>query len=235
MPRASREGANSFLPYPTPLTSRPSVITGRVLHLLPVFNPQETLRSAVMNHDLLRKTADAASRYLAGLDARPVAPKPEDVARVAELGGPLPDAPTDPADVIDLLDRYGSPATVASAGPRYFGFVIGGSLPAALAANWLAGTWDQNAGLAATSPFGSFIEDVCSRWLAEILPVDKNSTAGFVTGVTTANFSAITAARHSILIKHRWDAEANGLFNAPEIKVVVGEEVHGSLLKALSL
>ena len=188
-----------------------------------------------MNHDLLRKTADAASRYLAGLDARPVAPKPEDVARVAELGGPLPDAPTDPADVIDLLDRYGSPATVASAGPRYFGFVIGGSLPATLAANWLAGAWDQNAGPYLASPVGAMLERIAGRWLLDVLGLPESCEVGFVSGATMANFTGLAAARHKLLERQGWDVEAKGLYGAPPITVVVGDEVHVSLLKALSL
>ena len=96
--------------------------------------------------DLLNRTAEIAARYLETLDERGVAPSPEALARLAELNEPLPDDPQDPAAVLEMLDRIGSPATMGMAGPRYFGFVIGGSLPAALAANWLAGAWDQNAG-----------------------------------------------------------------------------------------
>jgi glutamate/tyrosine decarboxylase-like PLP-dependent enzyme len=185
--------------------------------------------------NLLQKTMEYSAEYLSSLKERRVAPSQKEMELMQKLDHSLQEEKLNPEDVIELLNEVGSKTAVANAGGRYFGFVIGGSLPAALAANWLAGTWDQNAGLAAASPFGSYIEDVCSKWLTDILPVNKNSTAGFVTGVTTANFSAITAARHSILNKHSWDVEAKGLFSAPEIKVVVGEEVHGSLLKALSL
>ena len=103
-------------------------------------------------HDLLHMTAERAAQYLDGLDKRSVAPSAEALAGLAELGGPLPDMPSDPADVLALLNRRGSPATVASTGGRYFGFVIGGALPASLAANWLAAAWDQNAGMSVGSP-----------------------------------------------------------------------------------
>lgn len=188
-----------------------------------------------MDHDLLRQTADYASRYLATLDERPVAPKPEDVARLAALGGPLPESPTDPGDVLALLDRYGSPATVASAGGRYFGFVIGGSLPAALAANWLAGAWDQNAGLYAASPVGATLEQIAGGWLLDALGLPDSCEVGFVSGATMANLSGLAAARHELLARQGWDVEAQGLYGAPPITVVVGDEVHVSLLKALSL
>ena len=137
--------------------------------------------------------------------------------------------------LLALLDEAGSPATVATAGGRYFGFVIGGSLPAALAANWLAGAWDQNAGLAAASPVAARLEAVALRWLLDALGLPADAGGGFVSGATMANFSGLAAARHVILQSAGWDVEADGLFGAPPITVVVGEEVHVSLLKALSL
>jgi glutamate/tyrosine decarboxylase-like PLP-dependent enzyme len=124
---------------------------------------------------------------------------------------------------------------VASAGPRYFGFVTGGTLPAALAANYLAGAWDQNAAFHVASPTTAYLEEVCRKWLVALLGLPPNSGIGFVTGATMANFSALAAARHTLLGGLGWDVEANGLFGAPPIKVLVGEEVHVSVLKALSL
>ena len=188
-----------------------------------------------MDHYLLRTTVDYAIRYLDGLDERSVAPAPEAVARLAELGGPLPESSADPAEVIRLLDEIGSPATVAAAGSRYFGFVIGGSLPATLAANWLAGTWDQNAAMYIMSPTAAALEDIAQKWILDVLSFPPEAVVGFVTGATMANFSGLAAARHALLQRQGWDVGADGLFGAPPIKVVVGDEVHVSLLKALSL
>jgi glutamate/tyrosine decarboxylase-like PLP-dependent enzyme len=134
-----------------------------------------------------------------------------------------------------LLDEIGSPATVASAGGRYFGFVTGGSWPVALAANWLAGAWDQNSGLTVMSPVAAAVEQFTLPWLLEILGLPSTCGGAFVTGATMANFTALVAARHAVLAKMGWDVEAQGLFGAPPVNVVVGNEVHVSLLKALGL
>jgi glutamate/tyrosine decarboxylase-like PLP-dependent enzyme len=184
---------------------------------------------------LLAEVADRSDRYLAGLPHRKVAPSPEDVARLEKLGGSLPDGPADPAEVLALLDDIGSPATVASAGGRYFGFVIGGSLPAALAANWLAGAWDQNAAMQVMSPVAAKLEEIVLAWMVDLLGLPAGSGAGFVTGTTMANFTALAAARSTLLRRAGWNVEEDGLFGAPPIHVVVGEEVHVSLLKALSM
>jgi glutamate/tyrosine decarboxylase-like PLP-dependent enzyme len=185
--------------------------------------------------ELLAETAARATRYVAGINQRPVTPRPEDVARLEELGGPLPEHPSDPAKVLALLDDVGSPATVATTGGRYFGFVIGGTLPAALSANWLAGAWDQNAAMQIMSPATAKIEEIVMTWMADLLSLPPNSGMGFVTGTTMANFSALAAARTTLLKRAGWDVEQDGLFGAPPITVVVGEEVHVSVLKALTL
>jgi glutamate/tyrosine decarboxylase-like PLP-dependent enzyme len=184
---------------------------------------------------VLADAADRARRYLDGLPARSVWPTPEAVARLNELGGPLPDAPSDPASVLAALDEVGSPATVGMAGGRYFGFVIGGSLPAALATNWLAAAWDQNAAMVASSPAAAAIEAVALRWVLEALGLPADCAGGFVTGATMANFAGLAAGRHALLARLGWDVEARGLFGAPPITVVVGGEVHASLVKALGL
>ncbi len=185
--------------------------------------------------ELLADTAERAARYIVGIGNRPVAPLPQDIARLEALGGPLPHLSSDPAQVLALLDDLGSPATVATTGGRYFGFVIGGSLPAALAANWLAGAWDQNAGMQILSPVAARIEEIAMAWILELLGLPAQSGVGFVSGTTTANFSALAAARTALLQGAGWDVEEDGLFGAPPIQVVVGDEVHISLLKALSL
>jgi glutamate/tyrosine decarboxylase-like PLP-dependent enzyme len=188
-----------------------------------------------MYHDLLKDAAERGIRYHEGLDERRVAPAPEAIARLAELGGPLPDGPTDAANVLRLLDEIGSPATVATAGGRYFGFVTGSSLPVTLAANWLAGAWDQNTAFVVMSPAAAALEEVALRWLVELLGLPPESGGGFVTGATMANFTALATARHALLEQAGWDVDADGLFGAPPLTVVVGQEVHASVLKALGL
>jgi len=185
--------------------------------------------------ELLDKTAERAVRYVAAIGQRRVAPETEDIARLEALGGALPESPCDPAEVLALLDDIGSPATVASSGSRYFGFVIGGTLPAALAANWLAGVWDQNAAMQVMSPVAAKLEEIVREWILELLGLPVGSGMGFVTCTTMASFSGLAAARSALLHRSGWNVEEDGLFDAPAIRVVVGQEVHVSLLKALSM
>ncbi len=184
---------------------------------------------------LLEEAAESSIKYLDSLDSRRVSPDQNDLLKLEEFNPEFQDDPIDAESVIKSLSEVGSRTTVANSGGRYFGFVIGGSHPVSVAANWLAGAWDQNAGLGVTSPLNARIEEITSNWLKEILPVSKDSVAGFVTGVTVANFCGLAAARHSVLIRQGWDVQAKGLFGAPQIKVIIGEHAHGSLLKALSL
>jgi glutamate/tyrosine decarboxylase-like PLP-dependent enzyme len=184
---------------------------------------------------LLTETAARATRYVTEIGSRRVAPLPENVADLEKLGGPLPQAPSDAAQVLAMLDDVGSPATVATTGGRYFGFVIGGTLPAALAANWLAGAWDQNAAMQVMSPVAAKLEEIVQAWILELLGLPPASAAGFVTGTTMANFSALAAARSAVLLRSGWNVEEDGMFEAPPIRVVVGEEVHVSLLRALTM
>lgn len=184
---------------------------------------------------LLLSAAERAIRYLEELDERPVFPNGGAIGAMTELAGALPDGPTDPADVLDRLDRAGSPATVASAGRRYFGFVVGGTMPAALAVNWLAGAWDQPASMRVSSPIGARLEEIALGWLVDLLDLPPGTGAGFVTGATMANFAGLAAARHRVLSSAGWDVECDGLIGAPPIRVVVGDEVHVSLLKSLGM
>jgi glutamate/tyrosine decarboxylase-like PLP-dependent enzyme len=184
---------------------------------------------------LLAETADRAARYVTGICDRRVTPLPADLERLEALGGPLPELPSDPATVLALLDDIGSPATVATTGGRYFGFVIGGTVPAALAANWLAGAWDQNAAMQVMSPVAAKLEETVMAWMLDLLGLPSRSGMGFVSGTTMANFSALAAARTALLTRAGWNVEEDGLFGAPPIRVVVGEEVHISELKALTM
>jgi glutamate/tyrosine decarboxylase-like PLP-dependent enzyme len=223
---------------------------------------------------LLHNTFTRTTDYLNSLETRRVVPDAQAIAQLAAFDEPLPEHPTDPAQILAMLDEMGSPATVASAGGRYFGFVTGGTLPACLAVNWLAGAWDQMSGLRAASPvaggryFGfvtggtlpaclavnwlagawdqmsglraaspvaAAVEEVTLRWLLDVLDLPDGTAAGFVTGATMANFAGLAAARQALLAREGWDVAAQGLFAAPPITVIVGDEVHVSLLKALSM
>jgi glutamate/tyrosine decarboxylase-like PLP-dependent enzyme len=184
---------------------------------------------------LLNDAANRAYTYLAGARERRVTPSADEIEALKEFSRDLGEDPLDPARVLEELDRLGSPATVASAGGRYFGFVVGGTLPATLGANILAAAWDQNAGLESMSPVSAHLETVCQGWLNSLLGLPSTTAVGFVTGATMANFAGLAAARHSLLAARGWDAEARGLFGAPPITVVVGDEVHVTLLKALGL
>ena len=184
---------------------------------------------------LLEDAAGRAIAYLEGLDARGVAPLPQHIAQLSVFDEALPDGPTGSDRVLALLDRVGSPATMATAGARFFGFVIGGSLPVTVAANWLAGAWDQNAALFTITPAAAALEQAALRWLIDLFQLPTACGGAFVTGATTANFSALAAARHAVLQRVGYNVEADGLFDAPPITVIVGDEVHPSLLKALGL
>jgi glutamate/tyrosine decarboxylase-like PLP-dependent enzyme len=190
---------------------------------------------SIVNQELLVDAARRAIRYLDGLDERPVAPDPRAVQQVERFNEPLPDGPVDPDEVLSFLDELGSPATMATAGRRFFGFVIGGSLPAALAANWLAGAWDQNSVFYSTSPATACLEQVALGWLLDLFGLPPDCAGAFVTGATAANFTALAAARHAVLARAGWNVEADGLFGAPPVNVVVGEEAHVSLFKALGM
>jgi glutamate/tyrosine decarboxylase-like PLP-dependent enzyme len=188
-----------------------------------------------LTQELLNDAARRGGRYLESLGKRRVGPQAQAVERLKQLETPLQDGALDPAAVLAELDEIGSPATVASAGGRYFGFVIGGSLPAALAANVLAAAWDQNAGLEIASPAAAAFEAAAMRWMVDLLGLPMGTGAGFVTGATMANFTGLAAARHALLEGVGWDVEADGLFGAPPLTVIVGDEVHVSVLKALSM
>jgi glutamate/tyrosine decarboxylase-like PLP-dependent enzyme len=184
---------------------------------------------------LLGLAAERGARYVEGAGERRVAPGPEALAGLARFREKLPEGPTAARSVIEMLDEVGSPATVASTGGRYFGFVIGGTLPAAMAANWLVGAWDQNACLRVMSPVAAELEDIALGWICDALALPPDCDGGFVTCATAANFSGLAAARSALLAREGWNVEEDGLFGAPPIEVIVSEEYHASMQKALSM
>lgn len=189
--------------------------------------------------DLATEALDFAEQrariHLRNVGARRVYPSDSALAGLAQFRTPFPESPCRAVDVVRMLDEIGSPATVATTGGRYFGFVIGGTLPASLAANRLVSTWDQNAAFRVMSPVVAEIEEVVLRWVCNIFGIQEDCEGGIVTDATAANFTGLAAARQALLARKGWDVTADGLFGAPPIQVVVGEEVHASVLKALNL
>lgn len=184
--------------------------------------------------ELLQEAAALAARYLASLEDRRVFPDAQAIAALDALNIPLPADGQSPLDVLRQLNAHAG-ASVASAGPRYFGFVTGGTLPAALAASMLSAAWDQNTFSSVNSPVGVRMERIAIGWLRAALGLPEGTDGAFVTGATMANFSGLLAARHALLARQGWDVEARGLFGAPGIRVVVGGEAHSSLFKALGM
>jgi glutamate/tyrosine decarboxylase-like PLP-dependent enzyme len=186
--------------------------------------------------ELLVGAANRSANYLERLSARVVRAERGAVERLREaLDGPLPAEPSRPADILTFLDEHGSPATVASAGGRYFGFVTGGALPATVAAQYLAAAWDQNCFSFISSPAVACLESAALRWLKEVLCLPPSAEGALVTGATMANFTGLAAARNWTLQRHGWDVDRQGLFGAPALTVVLGEEAHATIYKALSL
>ena len=184
---------------------------------------------------LLEDAAQRAIAYLENLDSRPVTPSPEAVAKLSVLDEPLPEKQNKPEKTLKVLDEICSPATIAISGRRFFGFVIGGSQPVTLAANWLACAWDQNSALYNVTPATAYLEQMALRWLLDLLHLPPECGGGFVTGATVANFCALAAARHKVLKNVGWNVEADGLIGAPPITVITGAEAHPTLTKSLGL
>jgi glutamate/tyrosine decarboxylase-like PLP-dependent enzyme len=187
------------------------------------------------HRDLLGTTADLAAGFLDSLEERPIFPRTTPEELRATLSGPLPDGPTDPETVVQELAAAADPGTVAIPSGRYFGFVIGGSVPAALAADWLTSTWDQNAGLYAGGPAAAVVEEVCLEWLRELLALPDGASAAFVTGCQMAHVTALAAARLHVLREADWDVNRDGLAGAPPIRVLGGDLTHVTVDRALRL
>jgi len=185
--------------------------------------------------ELLRRTAELAADFLETMDERPVWPPAsmDELHRI--LGGSMPDEPTHPARVIEALARDAEPGITAIPGGRYFGFVTGGTVPAALAADWLTSAWDQNAFLAVSSPAAAVIEEVAGDWLKELLGFPAPASFAFVTGCQMAHVTCLAAARHAVLERAGWDVARDGLWSAPPIRVVAGAMRHVTIDRALRL
>jgi glutamate/tyrosine decarboxylase-like PLP-dependent enzyme len=187
----------------------------------------------MMGDDILDTTLELATSYLDRLRDRHVGPVAAAADLRATLGGPVPEEPADPAAVVRALARAVEPGLVATAGPRYFGFVNGGVLPAALAADWLTSVWDQNAALHVMSPAAAVVESIVAEWVLDLLDLPRSASVGVATGTQMATFTALAAARHAVLQRAGWNVEAYGLMQAPPVHVVVSEEAHATIFTAL--
>ncbi|MEW6226391.1 MAG: aminotransferase class V-fold PLP-dependent enzyme [Chloroflexota bacterium] len=183
----------------------------------------------------LRRAAELARKFVAGLPSRPVHATASLETLRARFGGPLPEEGEDAAAVVDALAANAEGGLIGSAGPRYFGFVIGGGLPAALGADWLTSAWDQNAGLYVIGPAAAVAEEVAGAWAADLFGLPAGVSVGFTTGATMASFTGLAAARHALLARVGWDVERQGLFGAPELPVVVSDESHVTIFAALQM
>ena len=195
----------------------------------------QALRQERGDESLLRQTLDYAHDYLEGLEERPPCPTPAALAALERFDEALPAGPTAARDVLAQLQRVGSPATTAISGGRYFGFVNGGALPAALAARLLADVWDQNAALQVMSPIAAKLEAVCERWLVDLFGLPAGTAMGLVSGSSAATLCGLLAGRNAILRRLGWDASERGLFRAPAIRVVMSGEAHVTVRKALAI
>jgi glutamate/tyrosine decarboxylase-like PLP-dependent enzyme len=184
---------------------------------------------------LLHRTAELAADFLESLDDRPVFPTTSATELRQSLGGPLQDGPIEPEVVVEQLAAAAEPGLVATPSGRYFGFVIGGGLPAALAADWLASAWDQNAGLYVGGPSASVVEDVVRDWVCDLLSLPPDASIGFVTGTQMGIVTALAAARFRVLEQVGWDVNRDGLVGAPPLRVLVGGKRHVTIDRALRL
>lgn len=185
--------------------------------------------------ELYRRTAEIAAGYLESLEERPVFPSVDVEELAAALGGPLPEGPSDPLDVVESMARAVEPGVVATAGGRYFGYVTGSALPAAVAADWLTSAWDQPAAFGVLGPSASIVEEVVGDWLKELFGLPADASFALTTGCQMAHVTALAAARHELLAQRGWDVRERGLAGSPPITVVVGEHRHVTVDRALRL
>jgi glutamate/tyrosine decarboxylase-like PLP-dependent enzyme len=185
--------------------------------------------------DLFDQARTYACEYMAGIRERPVFPSARSLEGLTAFDEPLPEFSGDPSEILRLLHEHGSPATVATTGGRYFGFVTGGAFPVALAARWIGDVWDQVAALHLLSPVVSRLESICERWVVELLGLPAGTVAGFVSGTSAATLCGLAAGRDELLRRAGWDVGERGLFGAPELRVVMTAQAHATVPKALAL
>jgi len=191
--------------------------------------------SQIQDKELFEQAKSYAYAYMDGVYNRNVFPTDEAIKALEIFDESLPKAPGNPGEILRLLHEHGSPATVAQTGGRYFGFVNGSSVPVAMAAKWLSDVWDQNAALYVISPVSSQLEAVCEKWLVELLGLPAETAAGFVSGTSAATLRGLAAGRNELLKRQGWDVNADGLFGAPNLRVILGEQAHATVFKALAL
>ena len=196
---------------------------------------QEEMAAPIQSRQLFEQAKAYAYAYMEDVGDRAVFPTDEAVENLRTFDEPLPAAPCAPTEVLRMPHEYGSPATTAQTGGRYFGFVDGGAVPTALAARWLSDVWDQNAALYVMSPIVSQLETTCEKWLADLLGLPAGTAAGFVSGSSTATLCGLAAGRDELLKRQGWDAASDGLFGAPNLRVILGAQAHATVFKALSL
>lgn len=196
---------------------------------------QEEMYSQIQSREIFEQVKSYAYAYMDSVYGRNVFPTDDAIKALSVFDEPFPTAPSNPAETLRVLHEHGSPATAAQTGGRYFGFVSGSSVPTALAAKWLSDVWDQNAALYAMSPVISHLEAVCEKWLIELIDLPTRTVAGFVGGTSTATLCGLAAGRNELLKRQGWDVNSNGLFGAPSLRVVLGQQAHATVFKALSL
>jgi glutamate/tyrosine decarboxylase-like PLP-dependent enzyme len=193
------------------------------------------MTNRILNESLLRRAADASVDFLQKMDERHVGARATRDELLRALDGTLTENGEEASRVLDALVAVGDRGTIGSTGPRYFGFVIGGSLPVSVAADWLTTTWDQNSGIYAVSPVASVVEEIAQRWLLELLHLPKQASIGFVTGCQMANFTCLAAARHAVLRNAGWNVEEQGLMGAPAVNLIISAEAHVTIHTAMRM
>ena len=196
---------------------------------------QEKMFQEIKDKKVFEKAQQYSYEYLANVFERNVYPTTEAINNLSFFDEKLPISSTEAEDVLGQLNKYGSPATVATLGGRYFGFVCGSALPVGLAAKNLGTYWDQSPAMNVLSPIGSKLESVVEKWLIDLLNLPGNTSAGFVSGTSAANLCGLAAARYRILKRQNWDINSKGLYNAPKIRIVAGKQAHSTIFKAIGI